>query len=181
MPAELRGLTLWRPWPECFLLGHRPKRVENRPWYPQWAMGPWQTGVACGLHDSQLWLALHAGQRLDREALQDLRQVAPELQEGRPGEIVAVCWLARVLDVEELHRLSEASGHLAEEIVRNLPWICGPYAWEVDQVRALPEPVPCKGAQGLWKLPPEVLEQVRRQYAGGMPRRGGAAAAARRE
>ena len=30
----LRGLTLHRPWSECFLLADNPKRVENRSWMP---------------------------------------------------------------------------------------------------------------------------------------------------
>ena len=41
---------------------------------------------------------------------------------------------------------------------------CGPWGWRLDEVRAI-EPVPCKGAQGLWTLPPEVLATVRERWA----------------
>jgi hypothetical protein len=40
----------------------------------------------------------------------------------------------------------------------------GRYAWAIRNVRRLRNPVPCKGAQGLWTVPAEiealVLEQV---------------------
>ena len=41
---------------------------------------------------------------------------------------------------------------------------CGPWGWRLDEVRAI-EPVPCKGAQGLWTLPPEVLATVRARWS----------------
>lgn len=34
----------------------------------------------------------------------------------------------------------------------NDPWACGPYCWVIDDVRLLPEPIPCRGAQGLWHV-----------------------------
>lgn len=32
------------------------------------------------------------------------------------------------------------------------PWAFGPWCWVVDDVRLLPEPMPCRGMQGLWPL-----------------------------
>ena len=77
---------------------------------------------------------------------------------GEPGQIVAVCRLARVLDLDAL-------GPTHPLIAQHAPWASGPYCWEVDRVTELPEPVACKGAQGLWPLPPEVLARVRMQWA----------------
>lgn len=34
-------------------------------------------------------------------------------------------------------------------------WVPGNYAWELQNVRILPEPVPAKGKQGLWNWEPE--------------------------
>lgn len=45
------------------------------------------------------------------------------------------------------------------------PWFFGPLGWTLDDVVTLPEPVPCKGLQGLWRLPDEVLMQVWQGYA----------------
>lgn len=36
------------------------------------------------------------------------------------------------------------------------PWACGPYCWVIDEVRVLPEPIPCRGTQGLWHVGPSI-------------------------
>ncbi len=57
------------------------------------------------------------------------------------------------------------------------PWYIGPettddhgnavpnYGWQFADVQVLPVPVKCKGAQGLWTLPLDVLAAVRSQLA----------------
>lgn len=39
----------------------------------------------------------------------------------------------------------------------------GRYGWVLRNVRALPEPVPCRGRHGLWTPPADVLAQVEAQ------------------
>ena len=39
----------------------------------------------------------------------------------------------------------------------------GSIGWKLDNIITLPEPVKCKGSQGVWTLPPDVLAQVRAQ------------------
>jgi len=56
---------------------------------------------------------------------------------------------------EELCSVAEPLGQ-SGKVVKN-------YGWQLANIIALPTPVPCKGAQGLWPLPPDVLGQVRRQ------------------
>lgn len=34
------------------------------------------------------------------------------------------------------------------------------YAWQIDHVRQLVTPIPYKGHQGIWKLPPDVIEEL---------------------
>ncbi len=41
------------------------------------------------------------------------------------------------------------------------PWFCGPFGFLLSHVVALPEPIPCKGALGLWDVPNTVEELVR--------------------
>lgn len=158
MTAEIRGLTLHRPWGRCFLLPPSkvagPKRVENRTWYPRWACQAMHRGIAHAWRERVLWLALHGGQKLDREALDQVRILGwPDLHPGEPGQIVAVCRLARVLDVQAL-------GHRHAEVTAHGWWARGPYLWEVDRVVELPDPVPCRGAQGLWRLPQVALDAL---------------------
>ncbi|MDE2096723.1 MAG: ASCH domain-containing protein [Patescibacteria group bacterium] len=37
----------------------------------------------------------------------------------------------------------------------------GRFAWLLDDVKALAEPIPCKGALNLWELPPDVEARIR--------------------
>ena len=46
-------------------------------------------------------------------------------------------------------------------------WWCGPYALVLENVFVLPRPVPCGGARGFWRVPPDVARQVRELAAGG--------------
>lgn len=36
----------------------------------------------------------------------------------------------------------------------------GRFAWILSDVVALPEPIPCKGALGLWEVPPGIIDQI---------------------
>lgn len=133
---RILGLTLHQPW--AFAIAHAGKRVENRSWRPWCAVGT--------------YLAIHAGASLDREAVRTLAQqgihVPPKFEQGA---IVAVAQLAGVAHTDT---------QVPEE---QLDWWCGPIGWLLDEVVAI-EPVPCKGAQGLWRLPDEVLGEVRRRF-----------------
>jgi len=44
-------------------------------------------------------------------------------------------------------------------------WFAGSpgYGWQLRDVTVLAQPVPCKGAQGLWPVPDDVLAAVRAQ------------------
>lgn len=44
-------------------------------------------------------------------------------------------------------------GTAAARGLENDPWYCGPVGWVFDGIRGLPEPVPCRGARGLWTVP----------------------------
>lgn len=124
------------------------KDVENRTWEPR------QLKVGD-------YFAIHGGVApTSRPALEAVLDVARELAlkfpipqgQGttladaiRPG-IVAVCRFGGTV--------TESSSY----------WFQGPIGWVLAERFVLPEPVPCKGAQGLWTLPPDVTEAVRSQY-----------------
>lgn len=44
--------------------------------------------------------------------------------------------------------------------LRVRPWFVGRYGWLLDDRRALPEPIPCRGMQGLWTVPDAVAAMV---------------------
>jgi hypothetical protein len=136
---EIRGLTLHQPW--AFAIAHLDKRVENRTWEPPaWLVGG--------------FLAIHAGKTFDREAALSLME---EFDEGVVPPPRAASYassaIVAVARVEEVRREP-----------RGLDlWWCGPVGWYLGEVVAI-DPVPCRGAQGLWTLPPDVLATVRERW-----------------
>lgn len=152
-PPVIRGLTLWRPWAAAIV--HGPKRIENRPWHPP-----------VGYLDRGLWIAIHAGRRWDAAGAEFILKRwrvgvtnACALEGTWPGAyelqgIVGVARVSAVLSIDELR--AETSPEAAVERV----WAFGPWCWVLETVHALPHPIPCRGAQGLWTLPPAVLAIV---------------------
>ena len=64
-------------------------------------------------------------------------------------------------DFEEVARVH---GTDVADMVRS-PWWFGPVGWILADVRPLATPVPCKGAQGLWVVPPRIESIVLAQLA----------------
>jgi hypothetical protein len=144
----MKALTLWQPWASFIAVG--AKRIETRSWPTAWR-GP---------------LAIHAARRApDAELPTRLERIAVEKlglgwRDRIPlGSIVAVCRVARV-ETTDAARLDYRTSSLELALGNYAP---GRFAWVLEDVRALPEPVPAIGAQGLFlcKAPPgfEGLEE----------------------
>lgn len=86
-------------------------------------------------------IAIHAGKKRDDQGLILSQGIAPP-RELPLMAVVATALLADVVSVSEDR------------------WFAGPWGWVLADVRVLAEPVPCKGALGLWRLPPEVALAV---------------------
>lgn len=142
--AEIRGLTLWRPW--VWSIVHASKRIENRPWAPPRSI-------------IGQFVALHAGKHWDYDGATRIVQVHPEMPRTADLHPVGIVGVARVVDV-----ITSASSGLPKS---QWHWYFGPFGWLLEEVIALPKPVPCRGAQGLWPLPPNVLDAVRAQWKAG--------------
>ena len=58
---------------------------------------------------------------------------------------------------------------IAKPDLQRHPWLAshghvvGLYIWVLENVKALAEPVPCRGKQGFWLTPGEVDERIREQ------------------
>jgi hypothetical protein len=153
-------LTVHQPWAWALAGGWKP--VENRDWPPPASL--------IGHH-----LVIHAGRQYDEAAAFDLRANAaalglPEVLPGPKvaplGAIVAVAYVAGAVLVEDLQpglAPAKVIGNVSEQEGRQLaasPWACGPWLWVVRQVVAIP-PIPCRGFQKLWTVPPSIADQVR--------------------
>lgn len=137
----MKALTLHRPW--SWAVCHAGKDVENRSWVPPLFLD----GLDFAIHsartydvDGGVWISATFGLKVP---------LAPP-----ESCVVAVARLGGVL-------LPDAAGPKS-------PWhVAGQHGWLLDDVRVLAEPVPCRGAQGLWTLPPDVEERVLAQIGGG--------------
>lgn len=156
---NIRGLTLWRPWAAAIV--HGPKRVENRSWAP-----------SKRLIDAGLWIAIHAGFSWDQDGARSAYEAWPAVREVVPHSTCAfesswptywrrqgVVGVARVIEASDVNWI-EANDD---------PWAVGPIVWVLTDITALRQPIPCRGAQGLWTLPPEVLAAVAPLCGGGAP------------
>lgn len=143
----MNAFTIHQPW--AWAIAHAGKCYENRGWPPP----AWAIGHPLAIHASKVCDEFDAAS-LER----DLGITIP-----RPlatGAVVAVAMLAGWTSVEPECRLPGGG------FVANLPeaWWSGPIGWILDDVVALPSPVPCRGLQKLWRLPEDVAAEVSHQW-----------------
>jgi hypothetical protein len=159
------ALTLWPEWAWCIC--YLGKRIENRTWLPR----PEQ------LRPGDRF-AIHAGaEGRGRDWRKRLRLAAATAEEAlhRRGEVCTVNarWGTNlVLDglvlpnplravVAVATYTGQARSHPAD------PWVAeGQLQWGLGDVNVLSRPVPCRGAQGLWRLPEDVEREVLAQVGG---------------
>ncbi|WP_412027884.1 hypothetical protein [Deinococcus yunweiensis] len=165
---SIKGLTLTHPWAWC--IAHAGKDVENRRWRPERQGG--QVGMYLAIHGGAV-PGKNTGKR--EEARMDLAaalrtmllldQAFPftdhqisALSMGRyvPGEedyfVPGIVAVARLTGVSE----TDTS-----------PWsMFGQYHWQLADLLTLSEPIPHRGAQGLWTIEPDALEQLRAAWKG---------------
>ncbi|GAA3958309.1 hypothetical protein GCM10023085_45930 [Actinomadura viridis] len=154
----LRALSVKQPWSMAICHG---KDVENR-------SRPTRYRGLIAVHASKAfddvspatldWIAEMTGLTPRQAAQQDVR-----------GAVVAV---AEIVGCHEDGDPDVPCGGYDDQVIpyglgaTNLcsPWaVAGQWHWQLANVRPLAEPVPCKGALGLWRLPAEVDEAVRAQ------------------
>ncbi len=156
------GLTLWPEW--AWAVGHLGKRIENRSWHPpRWAVGA--------------LIAIHGGAAFGGQAGRVRDGAAPEAwgyaaramlaMALRAGQApVGPVTMARL--IAEAQSKIVAVGRLSSVVTESAdPWFVGPLGWVLSDVVTLPEPVPCRGSQGLWTLPDDVRAAVTRQLPTG--------------
>lgn len=137
----MRAITLHRPW--AWSIIHGPKRIENRSWKP------WK----CLIGER---LIIHAGQKFDAEGS---NYIAKQLLLESP-------WLPLKAMEEGLIGVVTVDGFI--ERGETPPkgqhfWFFGPFGWVLKDVKPFKRAIPCKGKQGVWLVPDEVLEQCKGQ------------------
>ena len=164
-------LTVRQPW--CWSIEHGGKPVENRGRYmkyrgPLWlhsgARSRWDPAGADSYLVQQAWLRYLTS--ISSAAI-ELAQRNYGLTRGsvvmRFGAVTSLAQVTGCHHAEECRRPvpRDAAGRTSGLCV---PWAAwGQYHIELADVRPLPEPVPCRGMLGLWRLPDDVDAAVRAQ------------------
>lgn len=130
---------MWQPWATLMAIG--AKKIETRGWSTRYRGA----------------LAIHAAKRFDREQRElcrdepfcsALERVGYEPDDLPRGEIVGVVDLVDVLPTQGQLFWSPEDPEVAFG-----DYALGRYAWVTRNARRLPNPIPWRGAQGLWVLP----------------------------
>lgn len=143
----MRGLSLSQPWCWAILDPVARKWVENRTWAPPIAM-------------IDQVIALHAAKSWDKAGTPFLLRLGiefPARYDLYPS--------AAIVGTARIDRVVTDARTLPPEQAR---WYMGPttpdgrtvYGWVLADVRPLARPIPCRGLQGLWPVPPDVLADI---------------------
>lgn len=166
----MRALTLWQPWASQVFDRGDPKNVENRrtlmpPAELLAAPRPFFAVHAGKTYDDGPWLAA-TGQSTAGRLPFPKGTVVP-MPEGLPyGVVLGVVRVRNALDARPGRTVSLALPEDHDDTTIDLyrrRWWLGPIGWRLFDAVPLRQPVPCRGALGVWTLPPKVERAVREQ------------------
>lgn len=140
----MRAISLWQPWASAMAVGL--KMNETRSWSTNYR-GP------VAIHAAIRWTREEQSYYIHHPDYSLLPAMVPL------GKIVAIGNLVMCTPVENVipTERERSWGNYSE----------GRYAWIFDDVRALPEPIPFKGAQGFFNVPDQLVTAL--QAARGKP------------
>ena len=146
----MKALTLRHPWP--FAICRMGKRFENRSWKPPQGL----IGHRIAIHGGKV----PAANTELREVMRCVQQLTDKF--GTPSGFQYVT-ANDVLACSGIVAIATLTGYLT--ITDDLWFDRTGYRWQLSDVAVLHTPVPCKGAQGLWKVPDDVLQVVNARLA----------------
>ena len=151
----MKAITIWQPW--ASLLAHGVKKFETRGW-PTKYRGP---------------IAIHAALKEVKDLPEEVKELLRDISELPSGAIIATAELVNVwyivynpgADVDVAKNIPIGAESITTD--KRAPdfgdyfvptkqemalgdWTPGRYAWELQNVKLLSEPVKIKGKQGLW-------------------------------
>lgn len=152
----MKALTLTQPWASLVATG--AKRIETRSWTTSYR------GV----------IAIHAAKGFPNDCrelcasqpfLRELTRAGLSMPELPRGAIVALARLTSVERTETIVRMVDGGvGGLLPHELDFGDYTPGRYAWLLDCVLPLKEPLPCVGALGLWTIPSDVEAALGRSH-----------------
>ena len=154
----MKAITLTQPWAQLVALG--AKRIETRSWSTKYR-GPLAIHAAKGFPD---WAIETCYQPYFVDVLR--KHYEAEIASQLPrGMIIATCELVHVVKIDEAISFPACSGigwnkrlwQLNKQERAFGDYSVGRYAWLLENVVRLPEPIPAKGALSLWEWDPNTL------------------------
>jgi len=126
----MKALSIQQPWAWMILYG--TKRVENRTWSTKFRGD----------------FLIHAGLKVDREAMADLESDILAVPEPRPkAHRGGLLGIASVIDCVRV-----------EQIASN-EWANGPWCFVLSDIRPFEKPIPWKGELGFFNVPESALAE----------------------
>jgi len=74
--------------------------------------------------------------------------------------LMAIVGTVEIVRMDPTQNIEQTISAL-ERLYGDYSW--GRFGWSFDNARELPEPIPCKGALGLWSVPLDVEARIRQQ------------------
>ena len=150
----MKALTLTQPW--ATLVAINAKRIETRSWGTRYR-GPLAIHAAKGFPK---WAVEMCGEETFRHALVSGGMAVAEPKQSLPtGCVLATCRLVDcklIVDFEMARTVNVRTRMLPPpEPERSFgDYDPGRFAWILEDIQPLPEPIPVKGALGLWEWRP---------------------------
>lgn len=161
----MKGLTLRHPWP--FAICHWGKRIENRSWFPPSSL----IGQRFVIHGGKV--PASSSHLAEIKDIFDSLKVIHGLPEYRVNGDLTLrdILMPGIVCTAVLDSVIEFG---SDDVRCSDPWfdkINGNKGWVLRDVIVLPEPIAISGAQGLWNVPQDVVEEIERLTAQLAPRR----------
>jgi hypothetical protein len=145
----IKCLSLWQP--HASLVSLREKLLETR---------SWQT-THRGL------LAIHAAKAADTLSLCREEPFAAVLRKHKiySAQTLPLGVVLCLAELEEIYPVETIRGSLSTQEAAFGNYGPGRFAWKLKVVHVFETPLPCKGAQGIFALPPGLTARIQREYA----------------
>ncbi len=142
----MRVLTLTQPWASLVAIG--AKRFETRSWGTSFR-------GRLAIHAATGFPAWARRTCLENEYILDtLVEQGLDVPDLPLGQIITVCHLVSAVPVEK------SPWVISEREAAFGDYRAGRFVWYLDDVRQLPEPIPARGALGLWTFAHPALDAL---------------------
>jgi activating signal cointegrator 1 len=153
--------TLYQPW--ATLIALRIKNYETRAWGTRYRGLIAIHAAKCPVKNSEIESILHGAGGCSIKLEEVLSQNLPL------GAIVGVAELTDCQIMSDRrdprHTIPEAYAYIGDQTALEIAvgdWRAGRCAWKLENILALPTPIPYRGYQGLRGLDPVIVQQIER-------------------